>query len=275
MKATRKLIPALALLLVSAVLLSTASYAWFTTNTVVKADMTVGVTTPQNLQISKESTNTWVQAIEWENTKSLQPVSSIDGITFIDWTPASGTNSVSLNGIIADGKATISGNAVQYDGKNAGTLSTLDMTDEDAYTGKVYACEMQLRSTINTAIKASVAYDTNAAGNIYSSIRVAIKLGDQTLVFAPDARTGELAIKQVVTTTGEGDNQTTTVSYTTDAATLIAAEGTFTKALTAGNAENVLVYIWYEGNDSTCVAENVKTGNSLGITISFQAVTTG
>ena len=36
-KSTRKLIPAFAMLLISAVMLSTASYAWFATNNTVRA----------------------------------------------------------------------------------------------------------------------------------------------------------------------------------------------------------------------------------------------
>ena len=37
MKATRKLIPAIAMLLISAVMMSTATFAWFSTNTSVTA----------------------------------------------------------------------------------------------------------------------------------------------------------------------------------------------------------------------------------------------
>lgn len=59
MKMTRKLIPALVMLLVSAIMLSTASYAWFASNFTVKAtDMNVKVkSNARFLQISADGTN--------------------------------------------------------------------------------------------------------------------------------------------------------------------------------------------------------------------------
>ncbi|MBR2011357.1 MAG: hypothetical protein IKA06_06405 [Clostridia bacterium] len=59
MKMTRKLIPAFVMLLVSAILLSTASYAWFASNFTVKAtDMNVKVkSNARFLQISADGTN--------------------------------------------------------------------------------------------------------------------------------------------------------------------------------------------------------------------------
>ena len=59
MKATKKIIPALVMLLVSAVLLSTASYAWFSMNTTVTATgMQVTVKAPTSLLISNTSATT-------------------------------------------------------------------------------------------------------------------------------------------------------------------------------------------------------------------------
>ena len=54
MKLTRKLIPAFAMLLVSAVLMSTASFAWFSMNKDVEADgIMVTATAPAALWISR------------------------------------------------------------------------------------------------------------------------------------------------------------------------------------------------------------------------------
>ena len=73
MKATRKLIPAIALLLVSAVLLSTASYAWFTTNKIVTASMNVSVTAPQNLQIKEKTGDAWAYSLSLGTAGTLKP----------------------------------------------------------------------------------------------------------------------------------------------------------------------------------------------------------
>ena len=59
MKATRKLIPAIVMLLVSAIVLSTASYAWFSMNTTVSATgMTVNATSAASLVISNAAPTT-------------------------------------------------------------------------------------------------------------------------------------------------------------------------------------------------------------------------
>ena len=55
-KMTRKLIPALAMLLISAVMMSTASFAWFTMNTEVTATgITVTAVAPKSLWIMEEA----------------------------------------------------------------------------------------------------------------------------------------------------------------------------------------------------------------------------
>ena len=59
MKLTKKLIPAFAMLLVSAVLMSTASFAWFSMNTQVTAtDINVTADAPESLMISTTSAST-------------------------------------------------------------------------------------------------------------------------------------------------------------------------------------------------------------------------
>ncbi len=82
-KNARKLIPAVAMLLVSASMLSTASYAWFSMNNKVTAGgMNVNVVTPGDLMIStttdfsaKKSSETLTEA----NPKTVVPVSSVNG----------------------------------------------------------------------------------------------------------------------------------------------------------------------------------------------------
>lgn len=58
MKLTRKLVPAFAMLLVAAAMMSTASFAWFSMNTQVHATgMTVTAKTPASLEISADQSN--------------------------------------------------------------------------------------------------------------------------------------------------------------------------------------------------------------------------
>lgn len=71
MKMTRKLIPALAMLLVSAIMLSTASFAWFASNNKVTAtDMTVTVKTGASfLEISNAETGTYASSAKASTPK--------------------------------------------------------------------------------------------------------------------------------------------------------------------------------------------------------------
>lgn len=84
-KNARKLIPAVAMLLVSASMLSTASYAWFSMNNKVTAGgMKVNVTTPGDLEISADGqdynkTNAPTQVTSLTSSTVLAPVSSING----------------------------------------------------------------------------------------------------------------------------------------------------------------------------------------------------
>ena len=69
MKTTRKLIPALVMLLVSAIMLSTASFAWFATSTEVTAEnMTVKAkANTKFLQISDKATEGWNTFVSLED----------------------------------------------------------------------------------------------------------------------------------------------------------------------------------------------------------------
>lgn len=100
MKATRKLIPAFAMLLIAAVMMSTATFAWFSTNSDVYADgMSVTAKTSQTfLVIATESTltstnytTTRVSAVN--STADLLPIAfvKVEDNT-LKWQTATGTN---------------------------------------------------------------------------------------------------------------------------------------------------------------------------------------
>jgi hypothetical protein len=106
MKTTRKLIPALVMLLVSAIMLSTASFAWFATSTEVTAEnMTVKAkANTKFLQISNSSTgSSWgiVASPEDTETKELDLVRPvIEGGSVTKWQTA--TSDDSASGVVND-----------------------------------------------------------------------------------------------------------------------------------------------------------------------------
>ena len=77
----KKLIPAMCLLLVSAVLMGTSTFAWFTMNTTVTASgMQVNAVVPKSLVISDESNGNYsaLHNFEMGTEQSLYPVSTDD-----------------------------------------------------------------------------------------------------------------------------------------------------------------------------------------------------
>ena len=104
MKTTRKMIPAIAMLLISAVMLTTASYAWFTIGTQATAtNMSVTATSASSLliatkdQVAAGAMNAFSNAnhtatFDIDNT-ALEPATKVNGIT-------------SENGLMAPGDTT-------------------------------------------------------------------------------------------------------------------------------------------------------------------------
>jgi hypothetical protein len=85
MKKARKLLPAIAMLLVSAVMMSTASFAWFSMNTEVEANgMQVNATTAKNLVITntKGSGESDKAPSLVTGVKTLKPTSTGDVTNF-------------------------------------------------------------------------------------------------------------------------------------------------------------------------------------------------
>lgn len=271
MKATRKLIPALALLLVSAVLLSTASYAWFTTNTTVSATTTVSVTAPENLQISTDdgSTKTWKTAVEMfeaEDGNILRPVSSVDGINFFT------LNNAKIDTYIDGTDYTMDATGkVQKAGETEvlGTAAELEDLEGYVYSDSVYLLSGNAvgetdSSHVLGAIVTITTTDDAPYNNIKNAVRVMIQIGDETYIFGEADYLEEEAIFE------DADGfDTAAVSGTEEYTTGGAAKVLTGATLAAGTAKTVNVYVWYEGNDSSCVSQNVIADNSMNIEIKF------
>lgn len=97
MKLTRKLIPAFAMLLIAAVMMSTASFAWFSIRTDVTATgMSVTAIVPASLEISADNTNwDYTADLDAEVTdKGLEPITYANG----KWYVPSAANTIKVDG---------------------------------------------------------------------------------------------------------------------------------------------------------------------------------
>lgn len=259
MKATRKLIPAIALLLVSAVLLSTASYAWFTTNKVVSTEMSVSVTAPQNLQISVDSGATYKTSHDFRGTPDptytkLTPVSSKDGKNFVL------VKGLTLD---ADGVLDEALLAKVVDGTEDGDITKVTSSTAD---GETYYLQYDFLLKATQAIasnKFKIEVDLNAKGadtatdEAYkNAIRVFI-FQNGTLVNT----VGGTGAKPIVA----GDGDTFTLAEGIDTAGSVAAfEGNV--------AQEWSVVIWIEGNDPACVSGNIDADPDIDVDVTFSII---
>lgn len=297
MKLSRRLIPAFAMLLVSAVLMSTASFAWFSINDVVIADgMAITATADSSLVIKgaiADKTSDTVYTSHGQNTYSgvsLKPVTSFDGKNFgalsegmrvesevsanASWTGTNGAfASANLTKVDAASNATAGTNAYVlesvYNIKNIGANSKV-------YVEKI---TVKARNQDNTADAATT------AGKLLPAIRVAVEIvgtgsGD-TAVPAPadatrlvyNAGNGTLIQNQGVGkyTAGTGETAGTwelaSITYTAQGSTGETAVSLGT--LTADKDYEVHVYIWIEGQDQACTSQNVDL-SQYAIEIQFK-----
>ncbi|MDD6094214.1 MAG: hypothetical protein PUC29_00505, partial [Clostridia bacterium] len=175
MKATRKLIPALAMLLVSAIVMSSASFAWFTMSRQVTAQgMNVTVTAPNNLLIKATGTEeafAEISKITGENIL-LVPASTNTGakddIYVVDDGQALDATDGSLFMTDPDGKQTLLKKA---------TLAVGNATPESAVSGGYYDFKYTLKTEGSTAVNVvvkSIAITNKNTGKSIEPVRVAV-----------------------------------------------------------------------------------------------------
>ena len=281
MKATRKLIPALALLLVSAVLLSTASYAWFTTNTTVTATTSVSVTAPENLQISKAPEGagnySWVTAIDLKDIDPIRPASSVDGSNFYYLgTTATLDNIIDDTNYVLDedtGNVYAATDTSKVSALGKATVVPTDDMGQYVYTDTLYLLsgndvaktDSEMELGLNVDISAGT--DPGVSANLMNALRVAITIDGTTFIYAVGNAAGEKAITKV----GEkfDTNALTTTVYDISATAASVLTGI---TLDAGSAKMVTVSIWYEGNVNDCVSKNVTIANEIEVVLSFVLV---
>ena len=253
MKKFRKLLPALSMLLISALLMGSSTFAWFSMNTTVSATgMKVQATAPRTLSISTTSGSGFANRVTVEDATSvLTPVSTAD---LNNW----------------------------FYIKNAGSIGFDDGAFKDNTTFEKYA-----ESTPNTYYKKYTFYlkVTGGAGsgqtypNLYvsdinvqanklapqyelkKSLRVGVKCDTTTLIFAPQ-NTG-VSYKAIASVDSGKAVESDTISiakYT--------KESNVTTNI--GSTEvAVEVYIWFEGQDESCKSSNAVTLETYTIDITF------
>ena len=270
-KNARKLIPAVAMLLVSASMLSTASYAWFSMNNKVTASgMEVNVAAPANLMISTDATDwkTSVSGTLATTSKLLGHASSADGSELFTVDPKKANE---------DGTLQDDADIVKVD--NSTYANVYGITGTAGYADYTF----YLATTSTSIMKVTLDTETT----LFTSTKDTGKVLMPAMRFA--VLTGETPTKPTSGKNvwcGETNNSTETEAFNAEGKANVATKLMTEKfvantqlielaAGTAGNygsATKVTIRIWVEGTDAAAKNANITALKDYTLTVGFMVV---
>lgn len=232
----KKIIPALCMLLISAVLMGTSTYAWFSMNTQVSV---------KGMKVTANSTNLFLQI--------SSSATFTDPATSVDYQETEGTKLKPATPVLAAENASIEKWQTATSNNPGDALSGANQTIDDIATGSlseyVYSKELHFRIAPNgttTATNLVISGVTMEGGNsskvLNKALRVAVAGADGVQVW----------------TYANG-------TWTKDAgksATAILATVTTTDA-------TATLYIWFDGTDENCTTNNAANLDTLTFTVTF------
>lgn len=258
---TRKLVPAIILLLISAILLSTASFAWFSMNTTVTVTgMQVQAATTKNLLVKGASDADFSEVGTADSSiKELIPVSvncpsneALTSKTFYKLKTAEGVDYDS--GIMTSGVTELQTAVSNTDYRSAVFIIRVDGLSGDSFD-HLYI----------SAIDVVQSDDSAVAQDISKAIRVGVTDGTTTYIFAPVTGGAYTDSKSVSSYTTEGKVTT----FTTQALTSVGLATADFGAISQGTDRTFTVFVWYEGNDVNCTSPNAVNVESLKVSVDF------
>lgn len=276
----KKLIPAAGSLMVSAVMLATSTYAWFTMNkTVSVTGMQVNTTVGSNLLISHDTTagntanaeNTFKTSDTTEVSGMLEPVSTINGTSFF----YTDTNNVQGNGdAMSDTYIAYNAADTSAFNTNYGTSGAVGYID--------YAFELKANNTTaaDQYINVTDLELTYGGTSNDTAFRVAFFVEDLGTNHTAD--TGAPGALKTILKESSTANFTPTKAVTSTSALADVTYGTAANLATVSagttNYYKVVVRLWIEGEDTTCnntVFNTLKDKWGLNLTMKLQDATGG
>lgn len=261
MKFTRKLIPALAMLVVSATMMSTASFAWFSMNKTVYANgMQVQASAPANLHIGDgfvavdSCTATEIQLTQTLTT--LEPTKLVfETNKLTAQKPATWQEDQNATPGFA-GKPATYNNVGTLTGAKSGEVANLTASTMGSYISYDEMTVVRKSSTTGRYDLSADVVLTNVDANV--NIWKALKVG-------------------FLVSVDQGDTWTWTYVATNVDAVLDGEKATFaTLALgedfADNNAVSVAFVVWYDGDDADCIANNALKTDALTINITFNSI---
>lgn len=254
----RQLLAAIAMVLVAAIALGSSTYAWFVQSNKVTAEgMKVQAQAEGGLEISNADKQTWAStaAAKITDTTKLYPTSTKDTTT---WYHAQAENAS------AKTAANSSYKELSLDPTGKGNGGD-EFQDKQFYLVN----EFYIRATAGTSAKdlvidnVKVTVDGNTTTNLDKSLRIAVKAGSNTYVYAPST-----------------DNLTYNVWNGTSLGTQVVANKgdapvtTGVSKIDSDGSTKVQIYVWYEGEDAQHFSNNLASVvDKLSVTVEFSATT--
>ena len=272
----KKLIPALSLLLVTAILMASSTYAWFTMNTAVTASgLSVKATAGGNLLIySGDSPAVANFMPSWDfkmgteggpEIKEMAPTSTADLSTWYKATAAAVNASAKTGDYGED-------------------------TDTNHLTQKFY---LYAGEDMNVYVSALTINKELTNNPLWNSLRLGIKIGSNFCIYALSAKTADGSPYNAPTGTDATAVAVAKVSETATKTVLNGEDGTgkvfhsittdstaTDKDYTCGSIEaekitEAYAYIWFEGEDGACFTQNFDASTlNISFTISQAPATT-
>jgi hypothetical protein len=278
----RKLMPAFAMLAVSAMSLSSVTYAWFSMNTQVTATgMQVQAKAEGGIVISNESKTDWnASATASHNSVAFLNPTSTENLT--DWYHNTSTDANSANAHATSGYVKVSSDA---NWKNKDGIQFIDTDNDDTIDSEESCYYLLNRFYIqssagvmtekNLYINSVTATGAGTSADLDASLRVAVQIGSGAInIYAPV--TG-------ATTSYWVNNGATQFSATSSSAnnglvnTQLGTANSWTIPAYAADGSGALeakVYIYFEGEDAQCKSSNIRsTLDTLQVSVTFGTTT--
>lgn len=237
MKKFRKLIPALCMLLVSALFVGTSTYAWFSMNKTVTAT---------DMKVTAKSDNIYLQikqaaAEDADYAKADAAVSAAKDLYPVDYKTINGTT------VTWGRKESTDTKLVNYTAKD--NLDDVANTDKyvwsDSFKIRVADQQAEAKDLILSGVTVT------GTSEMSEALRVLVVTKDGAMLWG---------------NTGARDNKV-------DAAGVKVVNGTnLAASVTNGNPIDVTVYVYFDGNDDSCYTDGiVEELKQLDVSLTFSA----
>lgn len=261
MKTMKKLIPALAMLLVSAVLLGTSTFAWFSMNTSVKATgMQVQAKAEAGLVISNDAGGTYdaTAASAKSTVAQLYPGSTKDLSTWL--------HSVSTNPASANTQQSYTTGSAWAADPGYGNYVV-----HDFYIRSSSAEELTITSLDVTSVTATVS-SASPANNLSKALRVGVKFDGSSNIKIYAPVTGFTTTVSVQNEAGAYSSESSARTDVTavNGSTLFNDTSVTSLPNNTQQGKHVYVYVWFEGEDAACISNNIIASlETLSIEVTF------